>query len=89
MYYAYQPSTPLHIVQKYHLLAINPIKEPKRRCNVPQVLELYDAKEYLPAVDRLKNYPRNSIRQSQLMESILSKTRTLTDGLGTHYWFLQ
>ncbi len=73
MYYAYQPSTLL--VQKYHLLALNPIIVPKIRCNVPQFLEIYDAQEYLPAIDRLKNYPRNSICQSQVKESILSKMR--------------
>jgi hypothetical protein len=75
MYDAYQSSTPLHIIEKYHLLAMNPIKGPKLRCNVPQLLEIYDAQEYLSAIDRLKNYPRNSISQSQLKESILSKTR--------------
>ncbi len=75
MYYAYWPSIPLHIVQKYHLLAMNPIKGPKMRCNIPQFFEIYDAKDSLPAIDRLKNYPRNSICQSQVKESILSKTR--------------
>ncbi len=75
MYYAYRPSTHSHIIEKYHLLAINPIKGPKMRCNVPQVLEIYDAQEYLSAIDHLKNYPRNSICQSQVKESILSKTR--------------
>ncbi len=43
MYYAYQSSTPLHIIKKYHLLAMNPIKGPKMRCNVAQLLEIYDA----------------------------------------------
>jgi hypothetical protein len=43
MYYAYQSSTPLHIIEKCHLLAMNPIKGPKMRCNVPQFLEIYDA----------------------------------------------
>ena len=75
MYYAYRPSTPSHIVQKYHLLAMNPIKGPKMRCNVPQLLEIYDAQEYESAIDHLKNYPSNSISQSQVKESILSKTR--------------
>jgi hypothetical protein len=82
MYYAYRPSTPLHILEKYHLLAMNPIKGPKMRCNIPQFLEIYDTQEYLPAIDHLKNYPRNSISQSQVKESILSKTRihiSLTD----------
>jgi hypothetical protein len=45
------------------------------RCNAPQFLELYDTQEYSPAIDCLKNYPRNSICQSQVKESILSKTR--------------
>ncbi len=45
------------------------------RCNVPQLLEIYNAQEYLSAIDHLKNYPRNSISQSQVKESILSKTR--------------
>jgi hypothetical protein len=75
MYYAYQPSTPSHIIEKHHLLAMNPIKGPKMRCNVPQLLEIYDAQEYLSATDHLKNYPRNSISQSQVKESILSKMR--------------
>jgi hypothetical protein len=75
MYYAYRPSTPLHIVQKYHLLAMNPIKGPKLRCNAPQFLEIYDAKDSLPAIDHRKNYLRNSICQSQVKESILSKAR--------------
>jgi hypothetical protein len=73
MYYAYQSSTPSHIIEKYHLLVMNPIKGPKMRCNVPQLLEIYDAQEYLPAIDHLKNYPRNSISQSQVKESILNK----------------
>jgi hypothetical protein len=45
------------------------------RCNVPQVLEIYDAQEYLSAIDHLRNYARNSICQSQVEESILSKLR--------------
>jgi hypothetical protein len=45
------------------------------RCDVPQLLEIYDAQNSLPAIDCLKNYPRNSISQSQVKESILSKTR--------------
>ncbi len=47
------------------------------RCTVPQYLELYDTQQYLPAIDHLKNYPMNSICQSQVKESILSKTRIL------------
>jgi hypothetical protein len=31
MYYAYRSSTPSHIIEKYHLLAMNPIKGPKMR----------------------------------------------------------
>jgi hypothetical protein len=57
---------------------MNPIKGPKMRCNVPQLLEIYDAQQILPAIDRLKNYPRISISQSQVKESILSKTRIHT-----------
>jgi hypothetical protein len=64
MYYAYQSSTPLHIIEKYHLLAMDPIKGPKMRCNVPQLVEIYDAQEYSSAIDCLKNNPRNSISQS-------------------------
>ncbi len=45
MYYAYQSSAPSHIIEKYHLLAMNPIKGPKIRCTVPQLLELYDAQQ--------------------------------------------
>jgi hypothetical protein len=59
VYYAYQFSTPSHIIKKYHLLAMNPIKGPEMRCNVPQLLEIYDAQQILPAIDHLKNYPRN------------------------------
>jgi hypothetical protein len=54
---------------------MNPIKGPKRRCTVPQYLELYDAQQYMPAIDHPKNYPMNSICQSQVKESILSKKR--------------
>jgi hypothetical protein len=43
MYYTYQSSTLSHIIEKYHLLAMNPIKGLKMRCNVPQFLEIYDA----------------------------------------------
>jgi hypothetical protein len=75
MYYAYQSSTPSHIIEKYHLLAMNPIKGPKIRCDVPDMLEIYDAQPKLSAIDHLKNYPRNSISQSQVKDSILSKTR--------------
>jgi hypothetical protein len=75
MYYAYQPSIPLHILEKYHLLAMNPIKGPKMRCAVPQYLEFYDAQQYLSTIDRLKNSQMNSICQSQVKESILSTTR--------------
>jgi hypothetical protein len=38
-------------------------------------LEIYDAQEYASAIDRLKNYPRNSICKCQVKESILSKKR--------------
>ncbi len=48
---------------------------PKVRCNVPKFLEIYEAQQKLSAIDHLKNYPRNSISQSQVKESILSKTR--------------
>jgi hypothetical protein len=48
MYYAYRSSTTLHIIEKYHLLAMNPIKGPKLRCNVPQLLEIYDVCYRLP-----------------------------------------
>ncbi len=75
MFYAYQSSTPLHIIKKYHLLATNPIKVPKMRCYVPQLLEICKAQEYFSAIDHLKNSPRNSISQTQVNESILSKTR--------------
>jgi hypothetical protein len=75
MYYAYRPLTPLHIVQKYHQLAMNPMKGPKMRWNVPQFLEICEAKDSLPAIDCLKNYPSNSICHSQLKKSILSKRR--------------
>jgi hypothetical protein len=44
MYYAYRPSTPLYIVQKYHLLAMNPIKGPKMRCYVAPFLEVFQKK---------------------------------------------
>ncbi len=54
---------------------MNPIKGPKMRCNVPQLLEIYDVQEYLSAIDHLKNYPQNSISQSQVKESILCKMR--------------
>jgi hypothetical protein len=54
---------------------MNPIKGPKMRCNVPQFLEIYDAQQHLSAIDHVKNYPRNSISQPQVKESILSKTR--------------
>ncbi len=54
---------------------MNPIKGPKIRCNVPDTLEIYDAQPNLSAIDRLKNYPRNSISQSQVKNSILSKAR--------------
>ncbi len=75
MYYAYRSSMPLHIIEKYHLLAMNPIKGPKIRCNVPDTFEIDDAQPKLSAIDHLKNYPRNSISQSQVKNSILSKTR--------------
>jgi hypothetical protein len=45
------------------------------RCNVPQFLEIYDAQQNLSVINCLKNYPRNSISQSQVKESILSKMR--------------
>jgi hypothetical protein len=75
MYYAYLTSTPSHIVQKYHLLAMNSIKGPKMRCNVPMFLEIYDPKDFLPAIDCLKNYPRNSICLSQLKDLVQSTRR--------------
>jgi hypothetical protein len=73
IYYAYQPLTPSHIVQKYHLSAMNPIKGLKMRCNVTPNLEICQPKDLLPAIDPLKKYPRNSICLSQLKDSVLSK----------------
>jgi hypothetical protein len=43
--------------------------------HVPDMLEIYDAQPNLSAIDCLKNYPRNSISQSQVKNSNLSKTR--------------
>jgi hypothetical protein len=40
MYYVYRSSTPSHIIEKYCLLAMNPIKGPKTRCNVTDTLEI-------------------------------------------------
>ena len=75
MYYAYRSSTPSHILEKYHLLAMNPIKGPNIRCNIPDTLKIYVPQPNLFAIDRLKNYPRSSISKSQVKDSILSKTR--------------
>jgi hypothetical protein len=75
MYYAYRSSTPSNIIEKYHILAMNPIKGPNIRCNILDTLKIYVAQPKLSAIDRLKNYPRSSIFQSQVKDSILSKTR--------------
>ncbi len=45
---------------------------------MPQFLEINDAQQYSHAMNHLKNYPRNSICQTQVKESILSKTRIHT-----------
>jgi hypothetical protein len=54
---------------------MNPIKGPKMRCHIPLFLEVYEPKDFLPAIDCLKNYPRNAICLSQLKDSVLSKRR--------------
>jgi hypothetical protein len=45
------------------------------RSNVPPFLEIYQPKDLLLAIDRLKSYPGNSICLSQLKESVLIKRR--------------
>ena len=73
LYYAYQPMTPSIIVQQFHSLSINPIKGPRLRCNIPSNASIQVSWEILPAIYRLKNYPKNSFTFSQLQQSVMSQ----------------
>ena len=73
MYYAYQPMTSSIIVQHFHSLAMNPIKWSKLRCIFPTSMDVHVAQETLPALYRLKNYPKNSFSISQLKDFVLSQ----------------
>ena len=73
LYYAYRPTTSSIIVQQFHSLSINPIKGPRLWCNIPCNATIEVSQEILPAIYRLKNYPKNSFTLSQLQQSILSQ----------------
>jgi hypothetical protein len=76
MYYAYKSSTPLHMIQKFHKLAIKDINGPKLRWNVnlPSI-KLDKPVILLPAIQRIKNYPKNAFSLSDITNTPLSKSR--------------
>jgi hypothetical protein len=76
MYYTYKSSTPSHMIQNFHKLAIKDINGPKLRCNVnlPSI-KLYEPEILLPAIQHIKNYSKSAISLSDITNTSLSKSR--------------
>jgi hypothetical protein len=75
MYYAYKSSTPSDIISKFHQLALKDVRGPKIHCGNLESMEIVHGKQYLPAIERLKNYSETDISIDQLNDYILSTTR--------------
>jgi hypothetical protein len=75
MYYAYRKTTPSAIVHQFHNLAIQHMNGPTVRCPISLSLQVEEAIKILPARYRLKNYPKDAVTSSQLMESVMSQRR--------------
>jgi hypothetical protein len=76
MYYAYKSTTPLHMIQNFYKLAIKDINGPKLRCNVNlSSIKMDEPEILLPAIQRIKNYPKNAISLSDITNTPLSKSR--------------
>jgi hypothetical protein len=75
MYYAYKSSTPLHMIQNFHKLAIKDINGPKLRCivNSPSI-KLDELEIILPTIC-IKNYPKNAVSLSDITNTPLCKSR--------------
>jgi hypothetical protein len=77
MYYAYKSTTPLHMIQIFHKLAIKDINGPKLRCNVNlSSIKLDELEILLPAIQCIKNYPKNVFSLSDFTNTPLTKSRT-------------
>jgi hypothetical protein len=62
MYYAYKSTAPSHMIQNFHKVAIKDINGPKLRCNVnSSSIKLDELEILLPAIQCIKNYPKNVI----------------------------
>ena len=75
MQLAYRDSTPEHIRQLYHRLALNPPAGPRLRKSIPDSLAIKDRDPILPAVDRLINYKKEDIDFS-LVDGMVSTTHS-------------
>jgi hypothetical protein len=77
MYYAYKSTTPLHMMHNFHKLAIKDINRPKLlRCNVNlSSIKLDEPEILLPAIQCIKNYPKNAISLSDFTNTPLTKSR--------------
>jgi hypothetical protein len=76
MYYAYKSTTPSHMIQNFHKLAIKDINGPKLRCNVNlSSIKLDQPEILLTAIQCINNYPKNAISLSDFTNTPLTKSR--------------
>lgn len=75
MHLAYKESTPGHIRQLFHRLAVQDVSGPKLAGDIPDSLKIQDRHVHLPALERLKNYKPQDINLEQI-DGMLSTTYT-------------
>jgi hypothetical protein len=64
------------MIQKFYKLAIKDINGPTLRCNVYlSSIKLDEPEILLPAIEHIKNYPKNAISLSDLTNTPLTKSR--------------
>ena len=75
MYFAYKSSTPPEMVHKFHALAVKDIMGPKLRCHIClSLIPIVDPHKILPAIERIKNYPKDAICLSDVSKTSVSQS---------------
>jgi hypothetical protein len=75
MYFAYKSSTPPEMVHKFHALAVKDIMGPKLRCHINlSLIAIADPHIILPAIEQIKNYPKDAICLSDVSKTSVSQS---------------
>jgi hypothetical protein len=76
IFYAYWSTNSPDMIHKFYILAIHDIQGPKLQSNVTlSSITLADPEIILPAIQRIKNYPKNAICFSELSNTPLTQSR--------------